>query len=358
MAQEIKSVDESSVENLSFSFNEPSWIKKLRLDALAQFNLLPEEQSNLYTKYGANVKIDFSSLNTGKSPAANTQTISEISSGIEARYYYVSTQTETIASKNIRSLESMGIIFCDYREALERHEDLLKKILLNRAIKPSEDKYAALNSALFSGGWLIYASKHVRVEDPLRIRFYNNSTYPYFSQTWIYSEEDSEVSFLSENYGIEVEGIASELVEAHLKESSTVNYSNIQDYSQKTTVLSNSKALCAKDSQINWTFGYFGGKMHRSRSESIFLEQGAGAEDVEVVFGDNEQKFDLVSDLSHLGQSTKGRILANSVLTDKSQSVFKGMIRIGKEAKNSSAYLAGHAILLSDDAKSDAIPGL
>jgi FeS assembly protein SufD len=359
LVQEITSVEESFVEKLSSSFNEPSWIKNARLDALAQFNLLPEEQSNLYTKYGANVKIDFGSLTTAKKIAApNAQPISEISSGIESGFYFVSTQTETIASKNMRTLESKGIVFCDYGEALEKHDNILKKIFENRAIKPSEDKYAALNSALFGSGWLIYAPKHVRSEDQLRVRFYNNSVHPYFSQTWLYAEEDSQVNFFSESYGIEAEGIASDLVEAHLKDASVVNYSNIQDYSEKTTVLSNSKALCGKDSQVNWTFGYFGGKLHRSRSESIFLDQGAGAEDVEVVFGNNDQKFDLVSDLSHQGQNTKGRILANSVLTDKSQSVFKGMIRIGKDAKNSNAYLAGHAILLSDDAKSDAIPGL
>ncbi len=79
---------------------------------------------------------------------------------------------------------------------------------------------------------------------------------------------------------------------------------------------------------------------------------------MEVVLGNNSQKFDLVSDLSHVGKHTRGRILSNNVLMDKSDSVFKGMIRIGKEAKNSSAYLAGHAILLSPDARSDAIPGL
>lgn len=122
--------------------------------------------------------------------------------------------------------------------------------------------------------------------------------------------------------------------------------------------MSNSKALCEKDAQIRWTLGYFGGKVHRSRSESIFLKDGASAEDVEVVFGNNQQKFDLVSDLSHVGQHTKGRILSNSVLRNSSESVFKGMIRIGKDAKNANAYLAGHSILLSPEAKSDAIPGL
>ncbi|MDG7000967.1 MAG: SufD family Fe-S cluster assembly protein [Nitrososphaerota archaeon] len=360
MSQEPTTIEETFVEKISSSFREPNWLKQFRMDALDQFNILPEEKSNLYTKYGSDIKTDFASLTKQTSAAAHPAAvpIAEIAAGMESGQYYVTTQTETIVSKNVKSLESKGVVFCDYHEALEKHEGILKSIFENKAIKPSDDKYAALNSALFSSGWLLYVPKHVRIEDPLRIRSYLNSLKPLFTQTWIYAEDDSEVSLLTENYGAEIPGFASEIVEAYLQDGSSVYYSNIQDYSQQTTVLSNSKALCGKDAQIYWTVGYFGGRVHRSRSESIFLKDGAGAEDVEVVFGNNDQKFDLVSDLSHVGMSTKGRILSNSVLNDKAQSVFKGMIRIGKEAKNSNAYLAGHAILLSENSRSDAIPGL
>jgi FeS assembly protein SufD len=360
LVQEVQSYEEDFVENLSRSLNEPSWLKEFRLTSLREFKILPEEKSNLYTKHALNLSLDFSSLANMQPAVADPSSpgISEIASGIESGQYYVSTQTETIASKNVRDLESKGVIFCDYHEALEKHEAILKKIFSDKAIKPSEDKYAALNSTLFSGAWLLYVPKNLRLEDPLRIRFFLNSKKPYFSQTWVYVEPDSEVSLATESYGAEIPSLASEVVEAYVKDSSTASYSNIQDYSQQTTVLTNSKAICERDAQVRWTLGYFGGKVHRSRSESIFLRDGAGAEDVEVVLGNNSQKFDLVSDLSHVGQHTRGRILSNNVLMDKSDSVFKGMIRIGKQAKNSSAYLAAHAILLSPDARSDAIPGL
>ncbi|MCL5069038.1 MAG: SufD family Fe-S cluster assembly protein, partial [Thaumarchaeota archaeon] len=352
MEQETIRSEEAYVESLSKSLNEPSWLKKYRLDALNQFRLLPEEKSSLYTKHALNVGLAFQSLESQETPKRISLPMSEIASGIESGVYYVSTDFETIASKNIKNLDSKGIVFCDFREALEKHEELLKRIFSSKAIKPSDDKYAALNSALFSSGWLLYVPKNTQLDDPLRIRFYLESSRPHFSQTWIYAEENSQISLLTENYGAEIPGVASEIVEAYLMESSIVNYSSIQDYSQQTTVLSNSKAIICKDSQIRWTVGFFGGKMHRSRSESIFLSDGAGAEDVEVVFGNNEQKFDLVSDLTHVGQHTKGRILSNSVLDDRSESTFKGMIRIGKEAKDANAYLAGHAILLSQDARS------
>ena len=172
------------------------------------------------------------------------------------------------------------------------------------------------------------------------------------------AEEGSQATLLTENYGADIPSVASEIVEAYVRDNASVQFSNIQGYSEQTTVFHNSRALCGKDSRIVWTLGFFGGKAERSRSESVFLKDGASAEDVEVVFGNNTQEFDIVSDLQHVAQHTKGRILCNSVLEGKARSVFKGMIRIGKEAKASNAYLAGHSILLSPDAKSDAIPGL
>jgi len=360
LEQQARTFEEGFVEKLSNSFNEPSWLTDFRMESLKQFEILPEEKSSLYTKHGLNLGLEFKSLASLEGATADpaAPSMSEIASGMESGQYYVSTQTETIASKNVRELESKGVIFCDYHEALEKHESVLKRIFSEKAIKPSDDKYAALNSSLFTSAWLLYVPKKVRLTDPLRLRFFLNSTKPHFSQTWVYVEPDSEVSLLTESYGAEIPSLASEVVEAYVKDYSTVSYSNIQDYSQQTTVLTNSKAICERDAQIRWTLGYFGGKIHRSRSESIFLKDGAGAEDVEVVLGNNSQRFDLVSDLSHVGQHTRGRILSNNVLMDKSESVFKGMIRIGKDAKNSSAYLAGHAILLSPDSRSDAIPGL
>src|SRR5271169_6621980 len=203
MVQEIQSFEEEFVEKLSSSLSEPSWLKEFRLESLRQFKVLPEEKSNLYTKYALNLDVDFkrSAVSTPAVADPTAAPISELASGMESGQYYVSTQTETIASKNVKSLESKGVIFCDYHEALEKHAEILKKIFSDKAIKPSDDKYGALNSALFTGAWLLYVPKNVHLEEPLRIRFYLNSSKPYFSQTWVYAEPNTELSLLTESYG-------------------------------------------------------------------------------------------------------------------------------------------------------------
>ena len=104
--------------------------------------------------------------------------------------------------------------------------------------------------------------------------------------------------------------------------------------------------------------GMFGAEMSRYKVDSIMKGIGASAEDVEIIFGIGNQSFDVTSNLIHYGRNSTGRVLVKSVMKDTSKSLFKGMIKIGKEAKASESYLAGHAILLDKGAKSDAIPGL
>ncbi|MDG6997286.1 MAG: hypothetical protein JRN52_15320, partial [Nitrososphaerota archaeon] len=121
MSQQTLSIDERLVEDISLSLNEPRWLKDFRMDALRSFNVLPEEKSNLYTKHALEIGKGLSSVKslTYGTIASDALPLSEIASGIESGQYYVSTQSETIASKNVRSLESSGIVFCDLHEALE-----------------------------------------------------------------------------------------------------------------------------------------------------------------------------------------------------------------------------------------------
>ncbi|MCL4519214.1 MAG: hypothetical protein M1587_08470, partial [Thaumarchaeota archaeon] len=128
MSQQTLSIDEQLVESLSASLNEPKWLRDFRMSALRDFNVLPEEQSNLYVKHSQTVGKQLSAMQslTDSTPASDALPLSEIASGMESGQYYVSTQSETIASKNVRSLESKGVIFCDFHEALEKHANILR----------------------------------------------------------------------------------------------------------------------------------------------------------------------------------------------------------------------------------------
>jgi Fe-S cluster assembly scaffold protein SufB len=122
--------------------------------------------------------------------------------------------------------------------------------------------------------------------------------------------------------------------------------------------ISNRKAFVEKDGRINWYIGAFGSILSRYKVDNLLLGEGAYAEHSDIIFGNKNQAFDVTADLTHFAPATRGRVLAKSVLKDTAKSLFKGMIKIRKNAKSSESYLAGHAILLDKGAKSDAIPGL
>src|SRR5579863_8095673 len=171
--QFARKIDEEYVETFSSSLNEPSWLTRFRKESLRYYFALPEEQSNLYAKYALNLNVDISTLEQrlfGKITETSAP-LGDLAEGIDRGYYYISTQSETIASKNMKELEEKGVVFRDYHEALEKHSDLLKKIFEQKVISPFSDKYAALNSALFSSGWLAYFPENVVLESPLRVRF-------------------------------------------------------------------------------------------------------------------------------------------------------------------------------------------
>jgi len=121
---------------------------------------------------------------------------------------------------------------------------------------------------------------------------------------------------------------------------------------------SNRKAFVHNDARMSWSLGLFGTQLSRYKIDSIMKGQGASAEDMEILFGINNQSFDITSNLIHSAPNTKGKVIVKSVMKDTAQSLFKGMIKIKKNARSTESYLAGHAILLDKGAKSDAIPGL
>jgi len=143
-----------------------------------------------------------------------------------------------------------------------------------------------------------------------------------------------------------------------MHEGADVTYASINNLAPHFNVFSNKKSLGERDSKITWSTGMIGGAYTRSRLESVMKAEGASSENIEVVFGAGTQRFDTVSNITHIGPNTSGHAVSKGVVKDRARSVFKGMIRIEENAKNSRAYLAEHGMILGKDALANAIPGL
>ncbi len=366
MAHSLASPSQNMVKELSGRLSEPDEISQQRANALDLFNKLPLEKSPLYSKYVDMVSgLNLAAFSLGI-PTQDSSLPREISHLVKDREE--PTLALQVDSKMLRTeihgtLEKEGIILTDIQSALTKYPEIARPYL-SKAIPADDDKFAALNNAFFTVGTFLYVPKGLSIKIPFRnIVLLRSREVGAFSRNIIVAEENSKVTFLQEAYsmldlGKQGPALYSETTEAYVGEGAEVNFASLQNFEEDVHSLVNRRGIVGRDARINWTVGHIGGGITRSRMDSVLNGQGAVAEDVEVVFGAEAQRFDVVTNLTHQAPHTTGHVLARGVLRDSARSIFKGMIRIEQSAKNSNSYLAEHAMILSKKARADAIPGL
>ncbi|MEM4312100.1 MAG: SufD family Fe-S cluster assembly protein [Nitrososphaerales archaeon] len=354
MEQKLWDIREEKVKEVSKDKDEPKWFLEDRLKSLRIYEKLPLEISPLYSKYIDLSGIDFSSLDPLSLPSEKAIDFPE---GHLATILSVNGELSHL--KIPKELLDEGLIIEEPWEALKKHENLFKEIYSQRVVKADEDKFASLCYALMNGGLFIYVPKDLEVKVPLRLINYIYGR-DNFNLKFYYLDEGSKLSLVEENYSLNGNGIKvfSEVTNIILRDGSNFSFSSIQNYGNNFVSLVNRRSLIGRDSSMKWTLGSFGAKFTRSKVDSYLAGVGSQSEDLEVVFGSENQRFDMTSDLTHRGVYSKGVILARGVLRDKARCIFKGMINIANQAKNSDSYLAEHAMLLNKDCRADAIPGL
>lgn len=353
------------IRSLSESRQEPEWLRDFRLKSLSLFRKLPAELSSLYTKYANLAGVDFQSINLSptKPPKAQVEgVLAKLKSDKAITIFQIDSQT--IPADVPQALRKEGVSFTDIGMAIRNEPEFFKRYFIEKAILPEDDKFAALNNALFTSGFYLHVPKGLEVTVPFRlITVLDSEGCGTFSQNLVIADSRSKFTVLEELYSTQLtaeskKSTYSSLSEVHLNEGAEVTYGTINDLAQSINVFSNKKAIGKRDSKIIWSSGLLGGAYTRARLESVMQEAGASSENVEVVFGTGTQRFDTVSNITHIGPNTTGHAISKGVVKDKSKSIFKGMIRIEKNAKNSRAYLAEHGMILGKDALADAIPGL
>ena len=360
---------EKNFNNLIENVKEPSWMTKTRYEAFKKYTSLPLESSALYSKYSnANKLMADNIFFNNLTLKDNKDNLNIFSDRIEEL-----SKTSSILCKNSKILqtflpaefEKKGIIITNITDAINEFSNLIQKYLDKNKLNYEEDKFLALSSAAFQNGYFIFIPKNTVLEDPIRvINYLSEDGLSSISRNLIVCEDSSKVTLVQELYSPEVNNSQSkqqayfELMEAHVMSNAQCEMVTLQSMNYNSINFSNRKAFVERDAKMSWSLALFGSQLSRYKVDSIMQGPGALAEDVEIIFGINNQSFDITSNLIHVAPHTRGKVLVKSVLKDTSQSLFKGMIKINKNAKATESYLAGHAVLLDKGAKSDAIPGL
>ena len=361
MSQEILSkINTTHIEEISSSRNEPEWLKDYRKNSLSVYDNLPIETSPLYNKYTDAKKMDPEKVSLSTTTAETVPAFLQKRLGeLESEICIIQIGTNIHKINLPDDLKSKGLVICSISDAIENNSELVKKAL--EASSSEEDRFTALNNAAFNSGIFIHIPRNLILEKSIHfLTCLSEDGHSTISRNIIFADENSKATVVQELYSpkIETQQAYLELMNTNVGDNAQLDVTTLQMLDQHAVTFSTKRTDLGQDAKVNWYSGLFGSMLSRYKIEYFLNGTGASSNDSEVVFGNNEQSFDIQTNVNHESPATEGKVVEKSILRNKSKSLFKGMIRIKENASKSNSFLSGRSILLDEDAKSDAIPGL
>jgi Fe-S cluster assembly protein SufB/Fe-S cluster assembly protein SufD len=361
MSQEILSkLNTTHIEEISSSRNEPEWLKDYRKNSLSVYDNLPIETSPLYNKYTDAKKMDPDKVSLSTTTAETIPSFLQKRLGeLENEICIIQIGTNIYKINLPDELKSKGLVISSISDAIQNNSELVKKAL--EASRSEEDRFTALNNAAFNSGIFIHIPRNLILEKPIYfLTCLSEDGHSTISRNVIFADESSKATLVQELYSpkIETQQAYLELMNTNVGDNAQLDVTTLQMLDQSAVTFSTKRTDLGQDAKVNWYSGLFGSMLSRYKIEYFLNGTGATSNDSEVVFGNNEQSFDIQTNVNHESPATEGRVVEKSILRNKSKSLFKGMIRIKENASKSNSFLSGRSILLDKDAKSDAIPGL
>jgi len=366
-----KGLTAEQVEDISRRKGEPEWMLKLRLRAHQMFLKKP------MPTWGADLSgIDFDNIHYYVKPSEKTETSwDEVPAYIkdtfdklgipEAERKFlagVSAQYESeVVYHNIREdLAQQGVIFLDMDSGLREHPDIVKEYF-GTIIPPNDNKFAALNSAVWSGGSFIYVPKGVHVEIPLQAYFrINTENMGQFERTLIIADEGSSVHYI-EGCTAPVyssDSLHSAVVELIAKRGAHLRYTTIQNWSSNVYNLVTKRALAYEDAVVEWIDGNLGSKVTMKYPGIYLMGEGAKGEVISVAFANSGQHQDAGAKIIHVASNTTSTITSKSISKGGGRTSYRGLLKVHKGAENVKSFVRCDALMLDEHSRSDTYPSI
>ncbi len=364
-----KGLNEKVVREISKLKNEPEWMLEFRLQALKKFQSMP------LPSFGPDLSnLDFDSYTYFIRPSAKVEnswddvpetirnTFDKL--GIpEAEQKYlagVHTQyeSEAVYGNMLKEVADKGVIFLDTDTALKMYPDLFKKYF-NTVIPMEDNKFSALNGAVWSGGSFIYVPKGVKLDKPLQSYFrINNEKSGQFERTLIIVDEGADVHYVEGCTApiYSKESLHAAVVEIVILKDGKCRYSTVQNWSNNIVNLVTKRAKCFENAQMEWIDGNIGSQVNMKYPACILAGEGAKGTCISVAFAANGQYQDAGAKMIHLAPNTSSSIISKSIVRNGGVANYRGKVYIGKNALNSKSHVECDTLILDDKSKSDTIP--
>ncbi|MEA2592216.1 MAG: Fe-S cluster assembly protein SufB, partial [Actinomycetota bacterium] len=267
-------------------------------------------------------------------------------------------ESEVVYHSTKKELEDLGVIFCDMDTALREHEDIVKEYF-GTIIPANDNKFAALNSAVWSGGSFIYVPKGVSVEIPLQAYFrINQENMGQFERTMIIVDEDSWVHYV-EGCSAPVyssDSLHSAVVEIIVKPRARCRYTTIQNWSNNVYNLVTKRAVAYDHATMEWVDGNLGSKVTMKYPAVWLMGEGAKGEILSVAYAGNGQHQDAGGKVVHAAPNTQSTIISKSISKDGGRAGYRGLVRVEDGATKAKSNVRCDALILDEASRSDTYP--
>lgn len=364
-----KGLNEGVVRQISAMKKEPDWMLEFRLKALKHYMQRP------MPKWGADIsQLDLSSITyyvrpsdmSSKSwddvPENIKDTFDKLGipeaeqkflAGVGAQY-----ESEMVYHSIQEHLEKQGVIFLSIEDGLRQHPDLFKEYF-GTVIPIEDNKFAALNSAVWSGGSFVYVPKGVKVDLPLQAYFrLNIANIGQFERTLIIADEGAQVHYVegctAPTYT--TDSLHSGVIEIVVKKNARVRYSTIQNWSTNVYNLVTQRSMVAEGGTMEWVDCNLGSKVTMKYPSCYLMGDGAHGEILSVAFASDGQHQDAGGKVIHMAPNTSSKVISKSISRGTGRSSYRGLLKVIKGATNSRSSVVCDALLLNPKSRSDTYP--
>lgn len=371
-----KGLTEDTIRLISEDKDEPDWMLQRRLRSLRQFrempmptswpeapdlsgldvdsivpyirpDIEPEDSTDSWEDLPDEIQDTFDKLGI---PEAEKNTLS----GVGAQY-----ESEVVYQNMQERWEEKGVIFCDMDEALREYEDIVREYFMTKAVPPTDNKFAALHGAVWSGGSFVYVPENTTVEMPIQAYFrMNEENMGQFEHTLIIAEENSEVHYIegcsAPKYA--TTNLHAGGVEVFVGENAHIQYSTIQNWSKNTYNLNTKRALVESNGTMEWVSGSLGSKATMLYPSSVLKGAGASDNHITIAFAGEDQDIDTGAKVYHNAPDTTSTIESKSISKDGGRTNYRGLVHIADGAENASTAVECGAMMFDNKSTSDTMP--
>jgi Fe-S cluster assembly protein SufB len=363
-----KGLSKEVVAQISEIKREPEWMRDFRLKSLEMFEARP------MPKWGGAIDLDFQDIyyylkptdHQGKTwddvPAEIKETFDKLGipeaekkylAGVKAQF-----ESEVVYGSLKSELVDQGVIFTDTDTAVREHSDLVREYF-GKVIPPNDNKFAALNSAVWSGGSFIYVPPGVHIDFPLQAYFrINAENMGQFERTLIIVDEGASVHYVEGCTApmYTSESLHSAVVEVIVKRNARCRYTTIQNWANNIYNLVTKRAYAYGDATMEWVDGNLGSKLTMKYPAVHMMEPGARGEILSIAFSNAGQHQDAGAKLVHAAPNTTGQIISKSISKNGGRSSYRGLVRVEPGATGSKNNVVCDALILDPESRSDTYP--